>query len=375
MKIAIVILLFFISAIQAQLLEWKEIPVDLGVRFLHFPTPDTGWAEVGGDLYVTTDGGNAWTQLNHGKKIARYDDNACRKIMSLYKNNIWFIGHDNDTLHHSEDGGITWNNYLITQGSFRSINFYDESHGIAVSDTVPYWTEDSGRTWHEADRDSLAKYIYIRCIHMIDSIHAWAAGHSTSEWDIGKIIYTDDGGKSWKTLGETDILNTIFALDTLHIVAAGLNATRRTGVILVTKNGGNTWQHTFINRFAENVVFLNSKIGLVYGEGLVWQTLDGGETWTQIEEVTDAGNISRSDNALFISTGQLLKYEPSTSIRNRGQNRLHPKSPSFRKDIRFDLEKSIRINRTDRFDLLGRDIQDTRFQNSGVYIERLHQNE
>ena len=369
MRRASILFIFFLTGISAQTLEWEEIPIKFQAQFLQFSTADTGWAH-GNQVYMTTDGGETWNPLDNNFLMASSDGNICHKFVSICRNNIWILNHNRDTLFHSTNGGTTWNQYP-TPGYYNIIEFYNGSHGIAATDTVLYWTDDSGRTWQKAQRDSLAKYIYIRSLQVSDSLHAWAAGYSTLAFDIGVTTYTDDGGRSWKTLGEADVLNAVFALDTMHIACAGLYAVDRKGSISVTKDGGKTWYYTLISEFAENVVFLNSKTGLVFGDGLVWKTTDGGETWTQIDGITNAINIARSETALYISLpGRLLKYEPVTNGNSTAPKiRYHTSSP-IQKTINLRAVNNSMDNQHVRFDLQGREMHDTQHLNSGIYIER-----
>ncbi len=98
----------------------------------------------------------------------------------------------------------------------------------------------------------------------------------------GRILYSDDDGKSW-TVAASPVLATLTSvafLDDKNGVAVG-----HRGTLLVTQDGGTTWQGTKVDAKDQNALFsvwINGTAGIAVGAyGTYLETQDGGRTWTQ----------------------------------------------------------------------------------------------
>lgn len=111
-----------------------------------------------------------------------------------------------------------------------------------------------------------------------------ATGHLVAVGDHGVVLLSDDQGKSFRQAREVPLstpLNGVSFADAQHGWAVG-----QWGAILVTSDGGDSWQ---IQRLASEedrplfaVHFFNSRQGVAVGLwSLVLTTDDGGKTWTQ----------------------------------------------------------------------------------------------
>jgi photosystem II stability/assembly factor-like uncharacterized protein len=126
----------------------------------------------------------------------------------------------------------------------------------------------------------------LRDIYVFDSLKAIAVG------DIGTIIKTYDGGKSWDVqhhTGGTDIdLFSIHFTDTLNGWACGGIDYTDKNVLLKTNDGGKEWIEIKIDMRVQAdttlpfkaVYFVDTDTGFVVGEdGIVLRTTDGGNNW------------------------------------------------------------------------------------------------
>lgn len=130
-------------------------------------------------------------------------------------------------------------------------------------------------------------------VSFTDSLNGWAA------CDDGTLLRTSDGGNKWISGTIYPRVNTITPLfiDSIGIffnnnrkgwIVAHL---KRTAVILVTENGGESWKVRFRVPFKlstlHNIWFIDEKHGWVVGEaedkdvdgGIIYGTQDGGNTW------------------------------------------------------------------------------------------------
>lgn len=105
-------------------------------------------------------------------------------------------------------------------------------------------------------RSFLALLVYIFCVTEVQS---------QSEWRQQDCPVT------------ADLHNAFFVSDSV-----GWIITHKTGTVLHTTNGGNSWfiQSQLDSIFLESIYFLDPKIGWISGQhGLIFKTTDGGENW------------------------------------------------------------------------------------------------
>jgi photosystem II stability/assembly factor-like uncharacterized protein len=120
----------------------------------------------------------------------------------------------------------------------------------------------------------------------VDALYGWAVG------DNGTIMHTTDGGSTWvmqSSLVEYS-LRRIFALDvsTAWILARSDNcsATSNGSTILRTTDGGQLWTSasfsaTLYDYYCLDICFADRQTGWLIGDGDLYGTTDGGDTWVQ----------------------------------------------------------------------------------------------
>jgi photosystem II stability/assembly factor-like uncharacterized protein len=112
----------------------------------------------------------------------------------------------------------------------------------------------------------------------------WAAGTS------GKIVHSDDGGRSWtrQATPAPNTLQDIAAWDAKRAVAVG-----DTGVVLITSDGGRNWEqvqapHSTIANKLVRVRTLPDGAAWAIGEGgVVLHSMDFGATWAMVMKPED----------------------------------------------------------------------------------------
>lgn len=144
---------------------------------------------------------------------------------------------------YSNNGGdsSSW----VTQRHDTIYDFFD----VKFKDTLEGWvvggedsmmgacvlhTTNGGQDWTFLTLPNSAKYL--RALELIDGNKLWAVGRS------GTIIYSSNGGNSWEVQAsgiDTTLFDVDFA-DSLRGLIAG------NGILLYTQDGGNTWLHASI---------------------------------------------------------------------------------------------------------------------------------
>lgn len=237
----------------------------LGVQFA---SPDSGIAVGVGLPWITTDGGQTWTQ---------------RAIPSL-GNTFWALSTPNRGQHIvvGAGGQIITGADLYATGQLRTvgenvntiydITFKDDLNGMACgnSATVMY-TTDGGGSWQQDSNFTPGQNYH--ALEQIDQQVAFLAGTG------GRIYKTTNWGTSWQQL-TTGVGNQFYDMqfinpDTGWVVGSN-------GICLRTVNGGTTWT-TFSTGVTNNLNSLNfrpSGVGWAVGDnGIVRVSTDFGATW------------------------------------------------------------------------------------------------
>lgn len=192
-------------------------------------------------------------------------------------------------------------------------------------------TSNSGVTWHvQARLDSL----YFEQIQFIDYTHGWLCG------DLGTIYKTSDGGNNWidvspalsnritssydwgakeKPEGWHVLFYAMHFFSAEHgIVAGGMyQPSENTGwqnmqpVFFTTNDGGESWiqNKQAPEDFLYNITFLDDSLGYASGNSRIFQTKDGGHTWSVVyNEYASKRKQIRGMSFLDASTGFAVNF-------------------------------------------------------------------
>ena len=202
-----------------------------------FPTEKDGWiCGRWGTVLNTSDGGKSWVQQNTGTQF------TLSSIYFVDPQNGWTVG-DQGTIIHTGDGGKTWKQQQSPVSFYlMDVHFVSPLKGWIVTErTNILFTNDGGKTWSVQFSDE--DYI-LKGISFCDSVHGWAVG------EYGYTYYTRDGGASWEKQGGFcaidentgylvggDFLYDVVAVDPQTAWAVGID-----GYVIKTVDGGETWQ-------------------------------------------------------------------------------------------------------------------------------------
>jgi photosystem II stability/assembly factor-like uncharacterized protein len=184
------------------------------------------------------------------------------------------------------------------KGFWDAIAMWDPLHGILLGDPVngrfSIWTTSDGLTWVEqkgppALPQEGAFAASNSSLFLRGARDAWLG---TGGVGGGRVLHSDDGGKSWtvvKTPMRHDSESTgIFSIafsDARHGVAVGgdyMKPGESSGTIAITEDGGKTWTapRAPLPGYRSAVVYLDDKrIWLATGPSGSDISLDGGRTW------------------------------------------------------------------------------------------------
>lgn len=134
------------------------------------------------------------------------DDANLHAVRFTDKKLGWAVG-DHGVAFRSNDGGRTWEpRYLPADLSFRAVDFISDSTGWAAGATTTPYTEvvsgaiyqttDSGRSWQQVNRVPLPRMHALRFFSERDGI---AAGETSERFASG-VLVTHDGGATWESV-------------------------------------------------------------------------------------------------------------------------------------------------------------------------------
>ncbi len=99
-----------------------------------------------------------------------------------------------DYIFASEDGGITWQTYVLPVSSEEmdtQLKIFDPDYGLLLGRTM-WRTEDAGETWQQIN-----SVTWEGQFSFVDRYHGWAIARSDDEIAL---VYTTDGGVSWQII-------------------------------------------------------------------------------------------------------------------------------------------------------------------------------
>ena len=147
------------------------------------------------------------------------------------------------------------------------------------------WSQQISYTYTDFTPDPPASF---RGVSVIDSKVAWASGTK------GTVVLTKNGGSTWEIIKvkgfESTDFRSIYAFSAQKAVIAGISSP---AYILLTTNAGSTWSIVYKNEhpdaFIDGMDFWNEKEGMAYGDPIngkmfLIRTTDGGQTWKELPE-------------------------------------------------------------------------------------------
>jgi photosystem II stability/assembly factor-like uncharacterized protein len=243
-------------------------------------------------------------------------DVGFRKVQFINSTIGWTLNYYGQ-LKKTIDGGLNWTEQAFnSDGGIRDIYFLDAKNGFACGERFDgnkyiyslLRTPDGGVNWLPVNIPSDNSNPYNQTLDRI-SFNNQKVGHISS--DNSSIIYTtNDGGITWSYQKSSSfypsLFNATFIDETSAIVIAGDKALAK------TIDNGKTWKFVlFSDNVIKNIYFQNSKVGWASGEGILYNSIDGGENWikkTVIDGTINLINIFFTDNKTGFAYSDSPKY-------------------------------------------------------------------
>jgi photosystem II stability/assembly factor-like uncharacterized protein len=206
--------------------------------------------------------------------------------VQLIDQNHLFLS-DGKLVYKTQDGGRTWKQiYEVTSGltqvgHIKGMCFINSEIGFLVVDEYLLRTENSGENWSVVGNIKLGeREFFISSCYFVDSSTGWLVGG----------IWSND---QW--VRKADIAAYV-------------------GAVLATKDGGRTWEQQqvilpegYFQRgrrwLLRDVFFKNSETGWVVGNGVIFWTKDGGNSWNLAKaKDSDYCNVDFYDDELGWAT-------------------------------------------------------------------------
>ncbi len=285
---------------------------------LYFVTPEIGWYGNGaGKLYKTTDGGKRFVeQWNQPGTFVR--------ALGFIDANNGFLGNvgtdyfpnvsDTQPLYRTRDGGATWLPITNVEGptvkGICAIDIVKRSFidsGVLRERTLVHAAGrvggpahlmrslDGGETWKSIDLSAYTAMILD--VKFFDEMNGIIAGASDSDTakSNARIIATNDGGSTWRTVYQsTRPFEITWKLsfpkrDVGYVTVQKYNPDPKVTEHFVAKtiDGGKTWRELAVASDAADrafgVAFITPEIGWIGSAKGGYQTTDGGASWKFVE--------------------------------------------------------------------------------------------
>ncbi len=212
------------------------------------------------------------------------------------------------------DGGNTWFdiNYDCESLFFEDVEFPTQETGYIIGrPSTILKTENYGNSWEIVYQISDSSERYVE-LEFISQDTGWIIGQKNGIGDI--IMRTYDGGMSWNYQYPQDPLT--FVLNDINMVNHEIGYITHGFGMLKTIDGGDTWIEINQNTGGSNCCsFLNPDFGYIGSGGGVARTENGGQDWTFILSQTLVGLLGRSQlQFINADTGYYAGHDALASV-------------------------------------------------------------
>jgi photosystem II stability/assembly factor-like uncharacterized protein len=322
------------------------------VYSIDFLNADTGWVAGGAGLFMTTDSGNTWLPWGPA--------GSYRKVQFLNSKIGWAMGSLSSSLIFlTTNGGVDWTTINLGYAP-KDVYFLNADTGIACRGGNQSRTTDGGVHWIDSSNDA---YNGLYKIMVFDQSHMLMVGGPTL-WQpqppytlYSEFQYSSNAGLTWTRakfeLAHTQ-LNTGSAFNSSLAIVAGDSLIGR------TLDGGKSW--TFLNE--PNIWFFGSCITSINdwyvvgasstsGATAILVSTDGGVNWTpqncpsigtlfdiqfSTPQIGWAGSVDggllRTTTGGFASAGQLQQTKQNLAVQ------LFPNPAQRQVQFQYDLPQT-----------------------------------
>lgn len=317
------ILTLFLFAMSAQA-GWRVVngtPRTESWRFedIYFTDEHNGWlVNMSGEIFNTTDGGENWSLQ---AKLP-----ATLRSVDFINPQVGIVGSiSNHSVYRTEDGGKTWNIVDPSNSFFEGVcgiahigNTYYAS-GRFSNGSFFYKSTDAGKTWTKKSLSHLANSLVDT--YFFSEKEGFITGHGVGPNQGAVLLKTTDGGETWTThyqsneaadyhvwkfekITEKFMVGSIWSND---------NSENNGAYMIRSHDGGQTFtRHQVSPRYfyVEGIGFYNEKLGWMGGGEGLWETQDGGDTWSHINVGANINRFFRVGKKLYAVGKQVHVYEP-----------------------------------------------------------------
>lgn len=195
---------------------------------------------------------------------------------------------------------------LLETPSLISLQFFNSLDGWGVTETQIVRTNDGGVTWYNITPPSLTETGYQAVLSLTDNLHAWALLPDLANYpNSGTLYRTADGGLSWTSFPVPFSGADLRFLDAENgwaLADLGVGAGSNAVAVFQTTDGGATWTQKFTNDpnlagagdslplggLKAGIAPVDMQTAFVYGvtyapgSPYLFRTDDGGITWSSV---------------------------------------------------------------------------------------------
>lgn len=341
------IFICFTHLLLAQHYSWQKLntePYKGKQDDIYFVNESCGWYCNGyGKIYHTSNGGETWT-LQWEQKGTFF---RCLAFIDSLTGFAGTVGTDyfpyvTDTvpLYKTTDGGKSWFPVRYTGSYVKGLCAIDivkeqyinhgeidyKYHVYAVgrvgSPANLMVSHDGGNAFESIDMTKYASMLFDIKMFTTKEGFACAASHADIEESHARIIYTKDGGKSWKTVYESKrpyenswkiyFVNKKIGYATIQHYNPDSNIIKQ--YIIKTTNGGKKWKEKLVCKEYGarefGIGFIDEKHGFVGTMNSGYETLNGGKTWKKI----DLGRACNKIRIMKTPSGKIYGYAIGVNV-------------------------------------------------------------
>ena len=342
---------------------------------------------MGGDgqIHTTFDGGETWIS-------SEFSDHYFRSVGFL-NSSVGFTGSLEGNVYKTTDGGITWDyiteKFPVEKPVICGISCVDGIVFATGNFTEPaefFKSYDQGESWEYTMLDSLLSAAVE--VQFLNPQEGYISGMGLS--GRGAIIYTIDGGTTWKIVCELDFgTNYIWKLSLLESGKAygSVQNFHGGGPTYVKRNSATEeWIYHSYGVFGmdpQGMGFLDDETGWIGSYyGFILETNDGGDTWKKVDLIESVNRIVKLNDNTMLAIGKKLYIYDAESTSTVDHSEVKSESlphsivsitPNPSKDfIKIEYELSNRTLLTvDIFDLRGSKVKHI---TKGEMSKGLHEN-
>ena len=209
------------------------------------------------------------------------------------------------TVASATDTPVPINAPIVTSPALAKISMLDAQNGWGISDTAVLRTTDGGHTWYNLSPQNPGQFGYFVASSFLDAQHGWILVPDANDMLKGTLLITGDGGVTWNNVAVPFGGGDLRFLDPKRgwmMASLGAGAGSMGVAVFQTADGGLTWTQAYSNDpnqpnsasslplggLKDGLSPVDTKVawigGVTYAPGVVYlyQTKDGGVTWTQV---------------------------------------------------------------------------------------------